>query len=121
MSRLFVIPRRDDAQTSFEPDRKRLLGARLLLVTGTGGSGKRIVGNMLVDERSFVHIDFDNSHANKRFLGRGVEGLRAELEANRDAAYWLAVTRSSRSYRMGALARTAVRQFRRLQGRRPPA
>ncbi len=47
--------------------------------------------------------------------------LRAELEANRDAAYWLAVTRSSWSYRMGALARTAVRQLRRLRGRRPPA
>jgi DNA repair exonuclease SbcCD ATPase subunit len=51
----------------------------------------------------------------------GLPALRAELEANRDAAYWLAVTRSSWSYRMGALARTAGRLLRRLSGRRPPA
>src|SRR4051812_36706232 len=96
MSRLFVIPRRDDSQAPsqahVEPDRTRLLGARLVLVTGTAGSGKRIVGNMLVDERSFVHIDFDNSHANKRFLGNGVEGLRAELEANLEPGQDLVIT-----------------------------
>ena len=51
-------------------------------MTGTAGSGKRIVGNLLVDERAYVHIDLDNPHANQRFLGHGIEGLRAELEAN---------------------------------------
>jgi hypothetical protein len=60
----------------------RLEGARLLLVTGTAGSGKRIVGNLLVDEHRYVHIDLDNPHANRRFLGHGLEGLRAELDVN---------------------------------------
>jgi hypothetical protein len=82
MSRLLVMPRRDGTRTSLEASPLRLQGARLLLVTGTAGSGKRIVGNMLVDDRSYVHIDLDNPHANRRFLGQGIEGLRAELEAN---------------------------------------
>ena len=82
MSRLLVMPRRDGSRTSLEASPLRLQGARLLLVTGTAGSGKRIVGNMLVDDRSYVHIDLDNPHANRRFLGHGIEGLRAELEAN---------------------------------------
>ena len=82
MSRLLVMPRRDGSRTSLEAAPLRLQGARLLLVTGTGGSGKRIVGNLLVDEHSYVHIDLDNPHANQRFLGNGVDGLRAELEAN---------------------------------------
>jgi hypothetical protein len=82
MSRVLVFPRRDGSRTSFEASPLQLQGARLLLVTGTAGSGKRIVGNLLVDERSYVHIDLDNPHANQRFLGHGIEGLRAELEAN---------------------------------------
>ena len=92
MSRLLVMPRRDDPRADAEATQKRLLGARLLLVTGTGGSGKRIVGNMLVDERSYVHIDFDNPHANERFLGHGVDGLKAELEANLEPGQELVVT-----------------------------
>jgi DNA repair exonuclease SbcCD ATPase subunit len=48
--------------------------------------------------------------------------LRAELDASRDSAYWLAVTRSSWSYRLGAPARGAGHLLRRLRGRRrPPA
>lgn len=81
MSRLLAMPRRD-VRTGFGEIPLRLEGARLLLVTGTGGSGKRIVGNLLVDERSYVHIDLDNPYANRRFLGGGLEQLRAELEAN---------------------------------------
>ena len=82
MNRLLVMPRRDGSRTSLEASPLRLQGARLLLVTGTAGSGKRIVGNMLVDDRNYVHIDLDNPHANRRFLGHGIEGLRTELEAN---------------------------------------
>jgi hypothetical protein len=92
MKPLFVISRRVDAGASAGDVQRRLLGARLLLLTGTGGSGKRIVGNMLVDERSFVHIDLDNPHANRRFLGNGVEGLRSELEANLEPGQDLVVT-----------------------------
>ena len=82
MSRLLVMPRRDRSRSSLEASPLRLEGARLLLVTGTAGSGKRIIGNLLVDEHDYVHIDLDNPHANRRFLGNGIEGLRAELEAN---------------------------------------
>src|SRR5262249_5454448 len=81
MSRLLVMPRRD-VRTGFEESPLRLEGARLLLATGTAGSGKRIVGNPLVDERSYVHIDLDNPHAHRRFLGDGLEKLREELEVN---------------------------------------
>ena len=82
MSRLLVLPRRDAVRKGLDASPLRLQGARLLLVTGTAGSGKRIVGNLLVDERSYVHIDLDNPHANRRFLGGGLEQLREELEAN---------------------------------------
>src|SRR4051812_29650885 len=86
MSRLLVMHGRDaspDAsRSSVEASPLRLDGARLLLVTGTAGSGKRIVGNLLVDEHRYVHIDLDNPHANRRFLGNGLERLRAELDAN---------------------------------------
>jgi hypothetical protein len=92
MKPFLVIPRRDDADANAEAVQKRLLGARLLLLTGTGGSGKRIVGNLLVDERSFVHVDLDNPHANRRFLGSGVEGLRSELEANLEPGQDMVVT-----------------------------
>ena len=80
-------------------------GARLLLVTGTAGSGKRIVGNLLVDDRSYVHIDLDNPHANRRFLGHGIEGLRAELEANLEPGQDTVVTWTppKTSQRNGAL------------------
>jgi hypothetical protein len=82
MSRLLVMPRRDTSRTTLDASPLHLQGARLVLVTGTAGSGKRIIGNVLVDDRSYVHIDLDNPHANRRFLGKGIEGLREELEAN---------------------------------------
>jgi hypothetical protein len=67
-------------------------GAQLLLITGTPGSGKRVIGNLLVDEHLFVHVDLDNLHANRRFLGNGVDGLRAELEANIEPGQDMVVT-----------------------------
>jgi hypothetical protein len=71
----------------------------LLLITGTPGSGKRVLGNLFVDERSFVHIDLDNTHANRRFLGHGVSVFRSELEANIEPEQPMVVTWTPRSDR----------------------
>ena len=76
------------------PESEQELAAerRLILITGTPGSGKRAVGYLLVDEWSFVHLDLDNRHANARFLGRGVEGLREELEENLEPGQDMVIT-----------------------------
>lgn len=42
-----------------------------------------------------------------------VPALREELDVSRDAAYWLAVTRSSRWWRLGAPLRALARRARR--------
>jgi hypothetical protein len=53
---------------------------RLLLITGTPGSGKRQIGNHLVEEHAFLHIDLDNPDARTRLPGLA-EGSCALLDA----------------------------------------
>src|SRR5262245_38322328 len=77
-----------------EPD-----SASLLLITGTPWSGKRVIGNLFVDERAFVHIDLDNTHANRRFLGHGLNVFRSELEANIEPGQPMVLTWTPRSDR----------------------
>src|SRR5262245_3198155 len=66
--------------------------ARLLLITGTPGSGKRMIGNLFVDERAYVHVDLDNLQARRRFVGRGIETFRSELEENIEPGQPMVVT-----------------------------
>ena len=58
-------------------------------------------------------------HSAERELA-DLPALRSELEATRDSAYWLSVTRSSLTWRLTAPLRAAGRSLRRL-GRRPRA
>jgi hypothetical protein len=85
-------------------DRRRLSGIedasmrqRLLLITGTPGTGKRAVGNYLAERSEFLHVDFDSPGARSRFLEAGKEGLRAELAASLEAGRDIVVTWGSRS------------------------
>jgi hypothetical protein len=61
--------------------RRRIDGRRLLLITGTPGTGKRPLGTYLETERGFVHVDLDNREARTRFLRSGADALQAELAA----------------------------------------
>jgi hypothetical protein len=58
-------PRRDRARTS-----------RLLLITGTPGTGKRALGHYLVLRHGFVHVDFDRAGARARLLAVRAAGPR---------------------------------------------
>jgi multidrug resistance efflux pump len=49
-----------------------------------------------------------------------VPSLRDELEAARDAAYWLDVTKASLSWRLTRPLRWVTRGRRRAEGRQPP-
>jgi hypothetical protein len=69
-------PRRDAATSGLPSAGRR----RLLLVTGTPGTGKRQLGNFLVEEHAFLHIDLDNPDARTRVPGLA-EGSCALLEA----------------------------------------
>ena len=56
-------------------------GRRLLLITGTPGTGKRPLAGYLESERDFVHVDLDSRETRTRFLRSGVDALRDELAA----------------------------------------
>src|SRR5581483_12044533 len=61
--------------------RRSHAGRRLLLLTGTPGTGKRQLGSYLELQRGFAHLDLDNREARTRYLRSGVEELRSELAA----------------------------------------
>jgi hypothetical protein len=52
---------------------------RLLLITGTPGTGKRQLGTYLESEREFVHVDLDSRRTRTQFLRGGEDELRREL------------------------------------------
>jgi hypothetical protein len=56
-------------------------GRRLILVTGTPGTGKRPLAAYLQAERGFVHVDLDSRETRTRLLRSGAEELRNELAA----------------------------------------
>jgi hypothetical protein len=55
-------------------------GRRLLLITGTPGTGKRPLGAYLATERDFVHLDLDSRATRTKFLRAGEDELRRELD-----------------------------------------
>lgn len=59
--------------------RPRRTGRRLLLITGTPGTGKRQLGAYLELERDFVHVDLDSRETRTRLLRAGEDELRREL------------------------------------------
>lgn len=54
-------------------------GRRLLLLTGTPGTGKRPLGSYLELARGFVHVDLDNRETRTRYLRSGEDEFRHEL------------------------------------------
>jgi hypothetical protein len=58
---------------------RRRSGRRLILITGTPGTGKRPLGGYLELQRGFVHLDFDSRRTRSRFLRGGEPELRSEL------------------------------------------
>jgi hypothetical protein len=60
---------------------RRRPGRRLLLITGTPGTGKRPLGSYLEAERGFVHVDLDSRATRTRLLRGGEDELRNELGA----------------------------------------
>ena len=56
-------------------------GRRLLLVTGTPGTGKRPLAGYLELQRGFFHLDLDSRDTRTRFLRAGEDDLRRELAA----------------------------------------
>ena len=71
--------------------------SRLLLITGTPGTGKRALGHYLAARDGFAHVDLDSADARARFLAGGGRGLRAEVAAYRKADLDLVVTWSARA------------------------
>jgi hypothetical protein len=59
----------------------RRAGARLLLLLGTPGTGKRALGHYLAEHAGFVYLDFADSETRQRFLDPGLAELRARLAA----------------------------------------
>jgi hypothetical protein len=58
---------------------RRKPGRRLLLITGTPGTGKRPLGSYLETERDFAHVDLDSRQTRTQFLRAGEDELRREL------------------------------------------
>jgi hypothetical protein len=54
-------------------------GRRLVLITGTPGTGKRPLGGYLEAERGFVHVDLDNRETRSRLLRGGDGEFRKKL------------------------------------------
>jgi hypothetical protein len=54
-------------------------GRRLILITGTPGTGKRQLGSYLETQRDFLHVDLDSRRTRTRFLRGGNDELRREL------------------------------------------
>jgi hypothetical protein len=82
--------------------------ARLLLVVGTPGTGKRAVGHYLEQQTGFAHLDFENDEVRRRFLESGTGALRAKIAELAAEGRGLVVT-------WGAGAAGQLRQVRRLQ------
>src|SRR5262249_27817790 len=61
--------------------RPRRSGRRLLLITGTPGTGKRPLGSYLEAERDFVHVDLDSRRTRTQFLRAGEDELRSRLQS----------------------------------------
>src|SRR4051812_33134960 len=59
---------------------RRKPGRRLILITGTPGTGKRQLGSYLETERDFVHVDLDSRRTRTQFLRAGEDELRRELD-----------------------------------------
>src|SRR3954454_22428119 len=59
--------------------RRRNTGRRLLLITGTPGTGKRQLGAYLETQRDFVHVDLDSRETRTRLLRAREDELRREL------------------------------------------
>ena len=64
-----------------KPRGGRPAGRRLLLITGTPGTGKRPLAGYLAAQRDFLHIDLDSRATRTRFLRAGDDELRSELAA----------------------------------------
>ena len=71
---------------------RRKAGRRLLLITGTPGTGKRPLAAYLESERGFVHVDLDNRESRTRFLRSGADALRDELATVTSTASKIVVT-----------------------------
>ena len=56
-------------------------GRRLLLITGTPGTGKRPLASYLQLERGFTHVDLDSRDTRTQFLRSGESEFRTELAA----------------------------------------
>jgi hypothetical protein len=95
-------------RSGFPRRRQASAGVRLLLITGTPGTGKRPVGSYLSQEHGFVHLDFENAETRARFLESGDAGLRAAIAAAREAGSGLVITWS-------AASEGQLRQLRRVQ------
>jgi hypothetical protein len=63
------------------PRRPRKPGRRLLLITGTPGTGKRPLASYLETERGFVHVDLDSRRTRTEFLRAGEDELRSRLQS----------------------------------------
>jgi hypothetical protein len=72
--------------------RPRRSGRRLILITGTPGTGKRPLGSYLETERGFVHVDLDNRESRTRFLLSGADALCTELATVTSTAKRIVVT-----------------------------
>src|SRR5919197_288009 len=60
--------------------RRRKPGRRLILITGTPGTGKRQLGGYLETQRDFHHVDLDSRRTRTQFLRAGEDELRRELD-----------------------------------------
>jgi hypothetical protein len=58
---------------------RRREGRRMLLITGTPGTGKRQLANYLEMQRGFVHVDLDNRDTRTLYLRSGGDEFRSEL------------------------------------------
>jgi len=72
--------------------RRRGAGRRLILITGTPGTGKRPLGSYLETARGFVHVDLDNRESRTRYLRSGADALRTELATVTSTAPKIVVT-----------------------------
>ncbi|HEY3921976.1 MAG TPA: hypothetical protein VGL76_07660 [Gaiellaceae bacterium] len=61
--------------------KRRSGGRRLLLITGTPGTGKRPLASYLQLERGFTHVDLDNRETRTQLLRSGESEFRTELAA----------------------------------------
>src|SRR5213592_4686710 len=77
---------------SSKPRPRRARGRRLLLITGTPGTGKRQLAAYLEAERGFVHVNLDNREMRTRLLLSGDRELKRELAETTGSARKVVVT-----------------------------